>query len=129
LNYRFEKSGTLGCLFEPEAAILAAHRRPTMPENPLKTVLKVDPELVERMRREEDWAFADGALSRKMKLLIAVAYDAAHGAVAGVRSLAQDAIKAGATKEEIGEALRVAYLLSGIGSVYVGSQGLAELLS
>jgi len=34
---------------------------------------------------------------------------------------------AGATKEEIGEALRVAYVLSGIGSVYVASQGLKEL--
>jgi len=98
-----------------------------MPENPLKTVLKVDPELVEHMRREEGWAFADGALPRKMKLLIAVAYDAAHGAANGVRSLARDAIEAGATKEEIGEALRVAYVLSGIGSVYVGSQGIAEL--
>ena len=47
-----------------------------MPENPLKTVLKVDPELVEHMS---------------------------------------------------GEALRVAYVLSGIGSVYIGSQGIAEL--
>jgi len=100
-----------------------------MPENPLKAILKVDPQLVEHMRGEEEWAFADDALSRKMKLLIAVAYDAAHGAVAGVRSLAQDATTAGATKEEIGEALRVAYVLSGIGSVYVGSQGIAELIS
>ena len=100
-----------------------------MPENPLKTIMNVDPGLVEHMRKEEDWAFADGALSRKMKLLIALAYDAAHGAVAGVRSLAQDAARAGATKEEIGEALRVAYVLSGIGSVYVGSQGIAELFS
>ncbi len=99
-----------------------------MPENPLNAILKVDPELVKHMRSEESWAFADGALSRKMKLLIAIAYDAAHGAVAGVRSLAQDATKAGATKEEIGEALRVAYVLSGIGSVYVGSQGIAEIL-
>lgn len=100
-----------------------------MPENPLKAILKADPELVQHMRSEEDWAFADGALSRKMKILIALAYDAAHGAVTGVRSLAQDATKAGATKEEIGEALRVAYILSGIGSVYVGSQGIAELIS
>jgi len=98
-----------------------------MPENPLNAILKVDPELVKHMRTEDDWAFADGALPRKMKLLIAIAYDAAHGAVNGVRSLASDAMKAGATKEEIGEALRVAYVLSGIGSVYVGSQGIGEL--
>jgi len=98
-----------------------------MPENPLNTMLNMDPNLVEHMRSADNWAFADGALSRKVKLLIAIAYDAAHGAANGVRSLAQDAIQAGATKEEIGEALRVAYVLSGIGSVYVASQGLKDL--
>jgi alkylhydroperoxidase/carboxymuconolactone decarboxylase family protein YurZ len=90
-------------------------------------MLKVDPKLVDHMRGADDWAFADGALPKKTKVLIAIAYDAAHGAVNGVRSLTQDAIKAGATKEEIGEALRVAYVLSGIGSVYVASQGLKDL--
>ena len=98
-----------------------------MPENPLSTMVKVDPALVEHMRSADDWAFADGALSRKTKLLIAMAFDAAHGAANGVRSLAQDAMKAGATRQEIGEALRVAFVLSGVGSVYVGSQGLKEL--
>jgi AhpD family alkylhydroperoxidase len=98
-----------------------------MPENPLSTVMKIDPKLVEHIRSEDEWAFADGALPRKTKLLIAIAYDAARGAANGVRSLAQQAINAGATKEEIGEALRVAYVLSGIGSVYVASQGLKEL--
>jgi AhpD family alkylhydroperoxidase len=99
-----------------------------MPENPLNAVMKIDQELVEHMRGADTWAFADGALPRKVKLLIAIAYDAAHGASMGVRSLAQDALKAGATREEIGEALRVAYVLSGIGSVYTASQGLKDLL-
>ena len=98
-----------------------------MPENPLSTIAAVDPKLVEHMRGADSWAFAEGALSRKTKLLIAIAYDAAHGAANGVRSLAQQAISAGATKEEIGEALRVAYVLGGIGSVYVASQGLKDL--
>lgn len=98
-----------------------------IPENPLSTVTKVDPGLVERMRSDDDWAFADGALSRKTKLLIALAYDAAHGAANGVRSLAQQALEAGATREEIGEAVRVAFVSSGMGSVYVASQGLKEL--
>ncbi|MGA2640460.1 MAG: carboxymuconolactone decarboxylase family protein [Spirochaetia bacterium] len=98
-----------------------------MPENPLSTVVKIDPKLVEHLRSEDQWAFADGALPRKTKLIIAIAYDAAHGAVSGVKSLAQEAIKPGATKDEIGEALRVAYVLSGIGSVYVASQALKEL--
>jgi alkylhydroperoxidase/carboxymuconolactone decarboxylase family protein YurZ len=98
-----------------------------MPENPLSTAMKIDPKLVEHLRSEDDWAFADGALPRKVKLLIAMTYDAAHGAANGVRSLAQQALKAGATREEIAEALRVAFVLSGIGSVYVASQALQEL--
>ena len=98
-----------------------------MPENPLITAMKIDPKLVEYMRSEDEWAFADGALSRKTKLLIAVAYDAAHGAVNGVTSLARQAVAAGATKEEIGEAIRVAFVLGGVGSVYIASQALKEI--
>ncbi|HUX37273.1 MAG TPA: carboxymuconolactone decarboxylase family protein [Rectinemataceae bacterium] len=98
-----------------------------MPENPLETIQKLDPELAKRLRESEDYTFADGALPRKIKLLMAMAFDASHGAMGGVRSLAAQAIKAGATKEEIAEALHVAYLLGGVGSVYIGSQGLKEL--
>jgi alkylhydroperoxidase/carboxymuconolactone decarboxylase family protein YurZ len=44
-----------------------------------------------------------------------------------VRGLARRAVAAGATREEVGEALRVAYLLNGVGPVYIGSQGLNEI--
>jgi alkylhydroperoxidase/carboxymuconolactone decarboxylase family protein YurZ len=63
---------------------------------------------------------------RKVKLLIAMAFDAAHGAEKGVRSLASQARKAGATNQEIAEALRVAYHLSGVGGLYSASAGLEE---
>jgi alkylhydroperoxidase/carboxymuconolactone decarboxylase family protein YurZ len=98
-----------------------------MPDNPLSTAMKVDPKLVEHMRASDDLVFANGALSRKVKLLMAMAFDAADGAVGGVRGLAQRAMNEGATKEEIGEALRVAYLMKGVGPVYIASQGLKEL--
>ncbi len=98
-----------------------------MPENPLSTAMKIDPQVVEHMKTTDDWVFADGALPGKVKLLIAMAFDAAHGAVGGVRGLAQRALKEGATKEEIAEALRVAYVMNGVGSIYIGSQGLKEL--
>ena len=98
-----------------------------MPENPLSTAMKVDPKIVEHMRSTDEMVFADGALSKKVKLLMAMAFDAADGAVGGVRGLGQRAINAGATKEEIGEALRVAYLMKGVGPLYIGSQGLKEL--
>lgn len=38
--------------------------------------------------------------------------DATHGAEEGVRNLTQAAMHAGATKEEIAEALRVAYFIA-----------------
>lgn len=98
-----------------------------MPENPLTTAMKVDPKAVEHMRTSDDWVFTNGALTKKVKLLMAMAFDAADGAVGGVKGLAQRAMNEGATKEEIGEALRVAYLMKGVGSLYIGSQGLKEL--
>jgi alkylhydroperoxidase/carboxymuconolactone decarboxylase family protein YurZ len=56
-----------------------------------------------------------------------MALDASHGVVQGVRALAQATIQAGATKEEIMEALRVAQYISGVGSVYTAAQALKEL--
>jgi alkylhydroperoxidase/carboxymuconolactone decarboxylase family protein YurZ len=98
-----------------------------MPENPLEAITRIDPKAVEMMRSTDDWVFKDGALPKKVKLLMAMAFDAADGAVGGVRGLAQRAMSEGATKEEIGETLRVAYLMKGVGSLYIGSQGLKEL--
>ena len=72
-------------------------------------------------------ALANGALPRKFKLLIAMALDAAHGAVDGVRALAEQAMKAGATKEEIAEAIRVAQYISGVGSVYTAARAFKDL--
>jgi alkylhydroperoxidase/carboxymuconolactone decarboxylase family protein YurZ len=98
-----------------------------MVEHPLKTLEKLDPELLRLVQDTQQFALSDGALPRKSKLLIALALDAAHGAVEGVKSLAQAAIRAGATKEEIAEALRVAQYISGVGSVYTASRALKEL--
>jgi len=97
-------------------------------EHPLKIYEKLDPDLLKHIENSRDFVFADGALSRKFKLLIAMAFDASYGAVNGVKSLAQQALEAGATKEEIAEAVRVAQYLSGVGSVYTAAQGLKDLL-
>lgn len=56
----------------------------------------------------------DGALDLKTKLLIAIALDALSGAKGGVTSLAKKAQAEGATKEEIKEAIRLAYFISGM---------------
>lgn len=98
-----------------------------MAEHPLKIFEKMDPELLELVRNTNAFALADGVLPRKIKFLIAMALDAAHGTVEGTRALAEQAMKAGATKEEIVETIRVAQYISGVGSVYVAARALKEL--
>jgi AhpD family alkylhydroperoxidase len=83
---------------------------------------------MDHLNAADDLIYEDGALSRKVKLLIAMAFDAARGAAEGVKALAQAALREGATKEEIAEAIRVAYQLSGVGSVYTAAAGLKDLV-
>jgi alkylhydroperoxidase/carboxymuconolactone decarboxylase family protein YurZ len=98
-----------------------------MTEYPLKIYEKLDPELLKHVENSNEFVFTDGALPRKFKLLIGMAFDASLGAVQGVNSLARQAMEAGATREEINEALRVAYYLSGVGSIYTAAEALKEL--
>ena len=98
-----------------------------MADHPLNTLIKLDPEFMGNVNKMNEFIYAPGALQKKVKLLIALAFDAAHGAVPGVKSLAQSAMKEGATKEEIVETLRVAYHLTGVGSLYSASMGLKDL--
>jgi len=98
-----------------------------MAENPLKMFETIDPELLKFVKTTNDFALADGALPRKVKFLIAMALDASHGTVEGVRALAQQAMNAGATKEEIVEAVRVAHYISGVGCVYVAAEAFKDL--
>jgi len=99
-----------------------------MAENPLKVYEQLDPKLLNLVNNTRDLALADGALPRKMKLLIAMVLDAVHGASEGVQALAREAIKAGATKQEITEALRVAQYICGVGCVYTAASALREVL-
>lgn len=99
-----------------------------MAEHPLSTIEKLDPKLMNHLRDTHELIYAQGALPKKYKLLIAMAFDAAYGADQGVRSLASSALKEGATIEEITEALRVAYHLTGVGTLYTASRGLKELM-
>ena len=98
-----------------------------MAEDPLKVFERLDPKLLDLVRSTNAFVLADGALPRKIKLLIAMALDSAHGAAEGVRALADQAIKAGASKEEIAETIRVAQYVSGVGSVYTAAQAFKEL--
>ncbi|MCF7914204.1 MAG: carboxymuconolactone decarboxylase family protein [Spirochaetaceae bacterium] len=96
--------------------------------NPLEPIAKSDQELIDQIENGRSLAFEPGALGKKEKLLIAMALDASHGAATGVRSLATQAIQAGASTQEIMEALRVTAFISGAGSMYTAAEGLREVL-
>ena len=98
-----------------------------MADHPLKIFEKIDSELLKHVKDANAFALSDGALPRKIKFLIAIALDASHGAVDGVRSLADQAMKAGATREEIVETIRVTQFISGVGSVYTAARAFKEL--
>jgi alkylhydroperoxidase/carboxymuconolactone decarboxylase family protein YurZ len=99
-----------------------------MSEHPLKILEDLDPELLKLVNQTSELALADGALPKKVKILIAMALDAAHGAAGGVTALARQAMQAGAAKEEVAEALRVAHYVSGVGSVYTAAHALKGIL-
>lgn len=98
-----------------------------MPLDPLNSIERLDPELRENVRLTQDMTFAEGALSRKHKLLTAMALDASLGAAEGVFSLAMQAQQAGATRPEIMETLRIARYICGVHTVYVAAAALDRL--
>jgi len=98
-----------------------------MQENPLKTMEKLDPALMKLVEESRQLAFREGALPRKIKLVIAMTLLAANGADDGVRSLARVAMQAGATKEEILEALRVVQYVGGVNGAFTAYLGIQEL--
>jgi alkylhydroperoxidase/carboxymuconolactone decarboxylase family protein YurZ len=89
---------------------------------------RLDPEFMAYLRGGHRLIYADGALPAKFKLLLAMAFDAAQGAESGVRALACQALAAGATRAEIAETLRVAFQLTGIGTIYTASHALKGVL-
>ncbi|MFX0202113.1 MAG: carboxymuconolactone decarboxylase family protein [Candidatus Hodarchaeota archaeon] len=99
-----------------------------MSEDPLKIFEKIDPNFLSLVRNTQEFAFHDGAIPKKYKFLMAMILDATLGHDQGVKALAHAATQAGATKQEIMEALRVAQYISGVASVYTSASGLKDLL-
>ena len=58
-------------------------------------------------------AFADGALEKKTKELIALAIGVVEGCDGCIASHAQSAVRAGATRQEAAEAIGVTFLMHG----------------
>jgi AhpD family alkylhydroperoxidase len=72
-------------------------------------------------------AFADGAVSRKTKELIAVAIAVAGHCDGCIAYHVYGAIKAGATRQELTEAIGVAILMGGGPAMVYGCEALAAL--
>lgn len=79
------------------------------------------------IKDEAKIALGDGVMPSKYKLLINMALNAARGTTDGVLPPAQNAMKYGATKEEIIETLRVVKYQCGIGGLYTAERALEEL--
>ena len=71
-----------------------------------------DPELYELITSKYDLVMRPGAIDLKTKLLIFLAVDAFAGS-SGVKPIAEIAKKLGAGKDEILEAMRIAYSVAG----------------
>jgi alkylhydroperoxidase/carboxymuconolactone decarboxylase family protein YurZ len=93
-----------------------------MSVNPLDAYKEFDPKIVEQYQNLAGLAYSEGALSVKFKLLIALAIDVENGALEGAIILGKRALKAGASKEEILEALQIAYQIGGAKAIFTAAQ-------
>ena len=98
-----------------------------MNNNPLEKIKDLDPALFVSIEDSRSTAFAEGEIPQKYKLLIALAVDAAEGAVEGVRTLSGYAKEAGATNGEIMEVMRMVHYICGAGKMYQAARGLSDL--
>jgi alkylhydroperoxidase/carboxymuconolactone decarboxylase family protein YurZ len=99
-----------------------------LPENPLQVIVNEDSELFNLLENTRELALTEGGIPLKYKLLIAMSLDVANGAVDGVKVLAMQAMQAGATKEEIMQAVRITHYIFGVGSVYTAASALKDIL-
>lgn len=99
-----------------------------MSENPLQVIIDSDTDFFQLLEDSRVTSFEEEGIPLKYKLLMAMALDASKGAVNGVTSLALQAMEAGATKEEVMQAVKVTHYISGVGSVYVAANALKDVL-
>ena len=78
-----------------------------------QTLAVAQPSVMETFEKFHQAAGATGALDRKTKELMALAISVTHGCDDCIAHHVHDAIEAGATREELAEALSVAVLMGG----------------
>jgi len=87
-----------------------------------------EPDMYQKIMRLEHYVWGDGTLSRQTKKLIAIAIAAALRDPHAVRAQLAGASHLGIKKEEIEEALRVTFLLSGMPAYVYGKAAMDEIL-
>ena len=93
-----------------------------------KELKETDPDLYGKVMGLDQVVWADGALSRQTKKIIAIAIAAALRDWHAVRSQMAGAKSLGGSKEEIEEGLRVAFLLAGMPAYIHGKTALEEYM-
>ncbi len=87
-----------------------------------------DPKMYEMVMKLEGHIWDDGALTRKTKKLIAIAIAASMRDQHATHAQLIGASKLGITREEVEEALRVAFLLAGMPAYVYGKAQLDEVM-
>jgi 4-carboxymuconolactone decarboxylase len=87
-----------------------------------------DPKMYEMVMKLEGHIWDDGALTRKTKKLIAIAIAASLRDQHAVHAQLIGASKLGISKDEVEEALRVAFLLAGMPAYVYGKAQLDEVM-
>lgn len=94
------------------------------PPDFLKKLEEKDADYVRHLKANLKTEHTDGALPAKIKLLMAMALDAAHGDIQGVKQLSKVAYEAGATEEEMLEIIEVVGNTCGLQGLYIVLNGL-----
>lgn len=89
---------------------------------------EVEPEIYEKVMGIDQLVWADGALSKQTKKVVAIAIAAALRDRHAVRAQMAGANHIGVKKEEIEEGLRVAFLLAGMPAYVYGKTALEEMM-
>lgn len=77
--------------------------------NPLQKIMDLDFEFGSLLENAPGLPIAEDCISLKHRLLIAMTLNSVRGAENGVRALAEQAIREGATKEELIEAIEISH--------------------
>jgi 4-carboxymuconolactone decarboxylase len=93
-----------------------------------KELMKTQPDMHEAILAFDQHIWDDGALSRKMKKILAISIAAALRDQHAVKAQLAGAKRLGVSMDEIEEALRVTFLLSGMPAYVYGRAAMEEIM-